>query len=231
MHRTAALFAAPVSRALPRTHSGPAQILIHSLRPRPTAGMPIPRFAALLLCLALLCASATAQAAGQNLPRAISPAELAAMLAKPPTGLEIIDVRPAAEFADFTAPGAQNLDIQTLSADPAFLTGSAPLVLLDKDGTTAMALGGVLSQKSSRPILVLKGGMVAWWTERELGLVVRETPLPTAPQTPGAPASKNLPDAQGGTAVPGAPASPPANTSPGAPAPAPQPPANKNAGC
>lgn len=179
------------------------------------------RVAANIAALALLALCATAQAKGPELPRAVSPAELSAMLTKPEPGIEIVDIRPAAEFADYTLPGAQNADAVTLLADPAYLSGSGPLVLLDKEGATAMALGGVLSQTSSRPIVVLKGGLAAWWAERELGQVAKETPLQAAPVVKGAP---------GAAPSPAAPSSSP--PSPGDSAPqAPQPPAAKNAGC
>ena len=170
------------------------------------------RFAALFAVLALAGLCATARAKGPELPRAVSPAELAALLAKPEPGLEIVDIRPAAAFAEYSVPGAQNADPATLLADPAYLSGTGPLVLVDTDGSTAMALGGVLSQRPGRPVLVLKGGLAAWWAERELGQVVRETPLTAAPPSMGAPASP---------AAPGDPG----------PSQAPQPPATKNAGC
>lgn len=179
------------------------------------------------LCVLALAAPALAaqvQAGSPALPRVVSPAELSAMLAHPEAGLEIVDIRSQADFAEYSAPGAQNVDPATLAADPASLSGGGPLVLVDKDGTTAMAVGGILSQKSARPILVLKGGLAAWWAERELGVAVKETPLAASPAgspasgTPGAPSSPGTPS---GNDAP-APVAPPA---------APQPPVSKNAGC
>lgn len=173
-----------------------------------------------------------AQAKEPVLPRAATPAETAQLLAKPPAGFEIVDIRPQAEFTDYALPGSLNLDAAAVLADESFFTGAGPLLIVDKDGTRAFALAGALAQKTSRPLLVLRGGLAAWWAEREMGAVVKETPLGNAPSpapvsapgaTPGkAPASPAVPATPGTPAVPG---------TPGAPAPAPQPPASKSAGC
>lgn len=162
-------------------------------------------------------APAKALAAQADLPAAVSPEELARLAAKPPAGLEIVDIRPAAEFAGYALPGSLNLDAAAVLADESFASGQGPLVIVDKDGTRAFALAGALTRKSSRQILVLKGGLESWWTVMELGMAVKETPLGDAPGA-GSPSG----------------VTPPAGTTPGAPAPAspaPQPPTSKNAGC
>jgi rhodanese-related sulfurtransferase len=163
------------------------------------------------------------QAKEPVLPRAATPAEAAQLLAKPPAGLEIVDIRPKDEFADFALSGSLNLDAAAVLADEALAAGTGPLLIVDKDGTRAFALAGALSQRTARPLVVLKGGLSAWWAEREKGAVVKETPLADTPipaQTPGkAPASPASP----AVPVPAAPAAPGS--------PAPQPPASKSAGC
>ena len=75
-----------------------------------------------------------------------------------------------------------------------------------------VVLGGILSQKTSRPIKVIHGGLEAYWTESELKAAVRDTPLPGA--------------GPGGV-------KPPPTPAPGGPpaAPAPTPPKKKSAGC
>jgi len=90
---------------------------------------------------------------------------------------------------------------------------------VDRDGSLAMAVGGILSQKTSRPIKVLHGGLDAYWTESELKGAVRETPIPGAGPTGVQPPPPATPPS-------GAPAAP----APG-PAPAPAPPKKKSAGC
>lgn len=186
--------------------------------------MKRPIRAALLAAVLSCCVPALPGAAkGPELPGAAAPEEAARLLAAPPAGLDVVDIRPQAEFADYALPGAQNLDPSTVLADETLLTGAGPLLLVDKDGTAAFAVAGALARKASRPVLVLKGGMQAWWATKELGLAVRETPLGDAPVAAPAPVP-----APGGPA-PTAPQAPTPPT-PSGPA-APQPPASKNAGC
>ncbi len=65
-----------------------------------------------------------------------------------------MDLRPPEAFADYRLPGARNADIAEVMANPAYLAGSIPLILVDRDGSLAMAVGGILSQKTRRPIKV-----------------------------------------------------------------------------
>ena len=55
------------------------------------------------------------------------------MLMDLPGTFEIVDVRPAAQFADFSLPGALNADIADVIANPAYLSGAVPLVVVDRD--------------------------------------------------------------------------------------------------
>lgn len=187
---------------------------------------------ALTLAPLALASQAPAQSQAQSparspaLPRSASPAEVAQLLAKPPAGLEIVDIRPQTEFADYALPASLNLDAASVLADDSFATGSGPLLLVDKNGTQAFAVAGVLAQKTSRPVLVLTGGLSAWWAVQEKGMAVKEVPLTDqpAPSPASAPAGPDTP----GTPQPAAPQTP-APASPDNPAP--QPPAAKSAGC
>ena len=184
---------------------------------------PYPRLFAFAVLLALALASLTgdAMAKSAGLPKPASPDETAQLLAKPPAGFEIVDIRTQGEFTDYALPGSFNLEPEAVLADESLQTGDGPILLVDKDGTRAFAVAGVLSQKSSRPVLVLKGGLDAWWAAREKGVAVKETPLGNAPVPTAAPAQDKTP---GAAPAPGSPVP--------APAPAvPQPPASKNAGC
>jgi hypothetical protein len=103
-----------------------------------------------------------------------------------------------------------NADIADVIANPAYLNGAVPLVLVDRDGSLAMAVGGILSQKTARPIKVLFGGLEAYWSESH-------APVPPAGSVPApAPAVRPSP------VLPVSPAPAPA---------APQPPKKKSAGC
>ncbi|MBI4806763.1 MAG: rhodanese-like domain-containing protein [Desulfovibrio sp.] len=182
---------------------------------------PLPRLIAIAVFIALALASLSGDSLAKSaaLPKPVSPEEAAQLLAKPPAGFEIVDIRSHLEIADYALPGSIGLEPEAALADESLQSGDGPILLVDKDGTKAFAVAGVLSQRSSRQVLVLKGGITAWWEAKEKGLAVKETPLGNAPAPAFAPEQEK------------APASSPA---PGAPAPAPQapqPPASKSAGC
>ena len=145
-----------------------------------------------------------------RLPDRIDPSALKRLLMDLPGTYDLVDVRPADQFADYHLPGARNVELADLIADPAFLTGAGPLVIVDRGGSLAMAAGGILSQKTERQVKVLFGGLNAYWLDAELGGPVRAVPL--------APAASAAPSAQ-----PAAPAQPAPKT--------PQAPKKKSAGC
>jgi len=136
-----------------------------------------------------------------RLPDRIDPSALKRMLTDLPGTYDLVDVRPAEQFADYHLPGARNVELADLLSDPTFLTGAGPLVIVDRDGSLAMAVGGVLSQKTERQVKVLFGGLSAYWSEAEMGSPVKAVPLvpasstpPTvqpAPQAPQAPKKKS----------------------------------------
>ena len=109
--------------------------------------------------------SAAAPARAVRLPDRIAAADLKRMLMDLPGTFEIVDVRPPAHFADFNIPGSMNADIADVIANPAYLNGAVPLVIVDRDGSLAMAVGGILAQKTARPIKALFGGLEAYWNE------------------------------------------------------------------
>ena len=91
------------------------------------------------------------------------------------------------------------------------------MILVDRDGSLAMMVAGILSQKTQRPIKALHGGLEAYWVESELRTAVKAVPLPQSGTVSG-PAAR-----------PAAPASPPAAT-PAQPQ-TPSTPKKKSAGC
>ena len=129
-------------------------------------------------------AAETAPKIQVKLPERISAEELKRMLMDLPGTFDLIDIRPAAYFKDFNIPGSKNVDISDLMSNPAFLIGAGSLILIDRDGSIAMAAGGVLSQKTQRSIKVVYGGMTAYWSETE-GAAKHISPLPiqTVPET------------------------------------------------
>jgi len=157
--------------------------------------------------------SAAPSARSVKLPQRIAASELKRMLMDLPGTFEIIDVRPAAQYADFSLPGSINADIADVIANPAYLNGTVPLIIVDRDGSLAMAVGGILSQRTQRSIRVLYGGLEAYWNDS------------AAPLPPVAPAPASVPAVK--LTAPGA-----APATPAAPAPAaPETPKKKSAGC
>ena len=82
-----------------------------------------------------------------------------------PGTFQLIDIRPPEHFADYNLPGSANVDIAPLMGSPAYLTGAGPLVIVDRDGSLAMMVAGILSQKTERSIKALYGGLEAYWSE------------------------------------------------------------------
>ena len=150
------------------------------------------------------------------LPERISAAELKRMMMDLPGTFEITDIRPAAYFRDYSLPGSKNVDIADLIDNPVYLAGPIPLIIVDRDGSIAMSVGGILSQKTRRPIKVLYGGLESYWAESHENFgTVPSTPKSTVPsvQTPAKPSAP----------VPQPPDQTPANQ--------PQPQKKKSAGC
>jgi len=148
------------------------------------------------------------------LPERISAADLKRLITDLPGTFDLVDIRPPEHYADYNLSGSRNVTIADLAGDPAFLTGAGPLVIVDRDGSLAMAVAGILSQKTARPIKALYGGLEAYWAETELNPAVREVPLQGG-VSHSAPAVMPPPQ-------PGLPVTPPS------PAPAPK---KKSAGC
>ena len=100
-----------------------------------------------------------------NLPDRVSPSELKHLLMDVPGSFDLVDIRPAEQFADYSLPGAVNADIIDIMNNPAYLTGAGPLILIDRDGSLAMIIAGMLFQKTQRQIKAVRGGLEAYWRE------------------------------------------------------------------
>lgn len=141
--------------------------------------------------------------------------ELKRMMMDLPGTYQLVDVRPAAHFADYQLPGSENVELAQLLGNPAYLEGSVPLVIVDRDGSLAMMAGGILAQKTDRRVIALHGGLQAYWSESDLGSLAQPGFLPSPPAA-----------AAPGTAKPPAPAA----ASP-APKPTAEPKKRRSAGC
>jgi len=132
------------------------------------------------------------------LPERICARELKRLMMDLPGTFQIVDIRPAEMFADYSLPNSQNVDIAELASNPSYLVGTTPLIIVDRDGSYAMAMGGILSQKTQRPIKVLYEGLESYWMGSDFGGM--SMPTGTTPQIRTAPpASSPLPAAPSGT--------------------------------
>lgn len=162
-----------------------------------------------------LAAPAVPAARSVTLPQRISAAELKRMQMDIPGTFEIVDLRPPAQYADFSLPGSINASIADVIANPAYLNRVVPLIIVDRDGSLAMAVGGILSQRTRRSIRVLYGGLEAYWNDSA-------TSLPLVVPVPAPASVESVKPA----------ASVPATARPAAPAPAArETPTKKSAGC
>jgi hydroxyacylglutathione hydrolase len=125
-----------------------------------------------------------------RLPQRISAADLKRTILDLPGTYELIDIRPPEAFAAFSLPGSTNVDVAEILQNPLYLKGSGPLILVDRDGSLAMAVGGALSQKTWRPIKVLQGGLEAYKKETEVKPKAKQGPAPVKPESANAPAAE-----------------------------------------
>lgn len=165
-----------------------------------------------------------------RLPERISADELMRLMMDLPGSFELVDIRPREYFDDYNLPGAVNVDVVELLQDASYLAGVGLLVVVDRDGSLAMAVAGILSQKTERPIKALYGGMEAYWTQAELNRAVSAVPMPSSASPPASRAGDGPPAMQSRpTPEVGKPTAPPAPAAPATPAS--EPPKKKSAGC
>jgi glyoxylase-like metal-dependent hydrolase (beta-lactamase superfamily II)/rhodanese-related sulfurtransferase len=116
-----------------------------------------------------------------RLAERISAAELKRMILDLPGTFTLVDIRPPAHYDDYNLPDSVNVETADLLENPAYLTGVGPLVIVDRDGSLAMMVAGILSQKSDRPVKALYGGLAAYWDESDLGGLTATSVLPGRP--------------------------------------------------
>ena len=121
-----------------------------------------------------------------NFPDIIESAALKRMIMDAPNTFEIIDIRPAEYFKDYNISGSTNVDIAEIINNPAYLSGTVPLVIVDRNGSMSLIVAGILSQKTQRRIKVLFGGLAAYWSISEMNNPIRAVPLSMQAITPNA---------------------------------------------
>jgi len=135
-----------------------------------------------------------------RLPEPIYPEALAARSLDQPGTFDIVDIRPAWQYAEYHIAGAVNLTLDQLLNDTARLSDKRPIVIVCRDGSLSAVAAGILSQKTERPVLYLHGGVRRYYDEiqRPAG-IIGDTPAFAPEAAPRAPASEQ-------TAPPAAPA-------------------------
>jgi len=130
------------------------------------------------------------------LPERISVEDLDRMRMDLPGTFTLVDIRPPEHFQDFNLPGSINVDIGDLVSNPNYLTGAGSLVIVDRDGSLAMAAGGIMAQKTARPIKVLFGGLERFWELSPAGFTnLGQQPAASRPTTKPSSAAPLLPPA------------------------------------
>lgn len=112
--------------------------------------------------------------------------ELRRLVKDLPGTFDLVDVRPAEQFADYHIPGSRNVDIAEVLNNPAYLTGAGPLIIVDRDGSLAMQIAGILSQRTQRTVRAMHGGLEVYWKDsgwKETGKPVA-APVQPAPPVP-----------------------------------------------
>jgi rhodanese-related sulfurtransferase len=126
-----------------------------------------------------------------RLPGRISPSELKSLILDLPGTFDLVDIRPPALYSDFYLPQSVNVNLADLLSSPAYLAGTGPLIIVDRDGTLSLIAAGMLFQKTKREIKALKGGLEAYWETSELQGVFKTSPsgqsrmdIPSPPAVP-----------------------------------------------
>jgi len=113
-----------------------------------------------------------------------------------PGTFDLVDIRPNDQFKDYHIPGSRNADIAEVLNNPAYLTGAGPLILVDRDGSLAMQIAGILSQKTQRTIKALHGGLEAFWKDSGWKDASKPAVAPAQPALPAAPMQPDTPKAE-----------------------------------
>ena len=125
------------------------------------------------------------------LPEPVDSALLARVLASQPEAYAVIDVRPAAQFAEWRIPGSVNVALSQLGAHVRALPEASRVVLVDRDGTAAFAAAGaLLAADPKRPIRALLGGVQAFYATTQFG---GDGAMPAHAATAEAPAANAQP--------------------------------------
>lgn len=129
------------------------------------------------------------------LPEPIDATMLSKVLSEQPAVYAVVDLRPAAQFAEWSIPGSKNVAVDAIAAHVDSLGATMRIVLVDRDGSFAFAVGGALmAKRPDRVLRVLHGGLQRFHRDVVLGGVLPMSraapPNASPPTTPAAPAAQ-----------------------------------------
>lgn len=110
-------------------------------------------------------------AANSKLPERITAADLFQLLRKKSDSFEVIDIRSADEFADYTVSGAIQVSAEELLSGAKWQSGDRALIIIDREGLDSFAVAGALASRTSRQVKAVVGGMKAFWRASEMGFI------------------------------------------------------------
>ncbi|HUV12477.1 MAG TPA: rhodanese-like domain-containing protein, partial [Acidobacteriota bacterium] len=100
-----------------------------------------------------------------NLPEQMGPQDLARRMMDLPGTVDVLDIRPAWQFAEYSIPGSVNIPVQQVMSSSAYLNDRRPLIIVCRDGSISSSVAGALVQKTPRPIRFLSGGVTRYYEE------------------------------------------------------------------
>ncbi|MFC1823512.1 rhodanese-like domain-containing protein [Thermodesulfobacteriota bacterium] len=126
-----------------------------------------------------------------NLPERMSPEDLAKRLMDLPGSIDVVDIRPDWQYAEYHIQGSFNVPVQELLANPVYLNDKRPLIIVCRDGSISAAVGGALIQKTPRSIRYLSGGVMRYYDEivRPKG-IMSDRMSPASPSQTGTPSKR-----------------------------------------
>jgi phage shock protein E len=119
---------------------------------------------AVLGVLAAGCGGGAATATQAQAIETVSPAQAADLVASPPAGLVVLDVRTPDEFASGHLAGAVNLDFYSASfaTDLAALNRDVPYLIYCHTGNRSGQTREMMRQLGFERVYDLQGGIAAW---------------------------------------------------------------------
>ena len=126
-----------------------------------------------------------------ELPEVVTVDGLNRLIKDRPGFIEIIDIRPAEHFNDYSIKGSKNVELKQLLSK-GISGGNKTLIIVDRDGTLAFIAAGMLANKLDRKIKALEGGVENYWRENFSGKI----PAPASGTTEKNKPAKTKPQAK-----------------------------------